>query len=45
MILQIHAYESHREKEEAGIKNKNYRLEKKILVRTKWLKIVYTNMK
>lgn len=44
-IQQAHEYESHCEKGKAGVKNKNDRLLKKTLVRTKWLKIVYTNMK
>lgn len=32
-------------KGEAGLKNKNYRLKEKNLVRTRWFKIVDTNMK
>lgn len=45
VIQEVHEYESHSEKGETSLKNKNYRLKKKVLVRTRWLKIVYTNMK
>lgn len=42
---EAHKYESHQEKVETGIKNKNYRLERKNLGRTRGPKIVHADMK